>query len=134
MNHPQRGEIYWVNLDPTIGSEIAKTRPAVIISNNVGNQYAERVIVAPLTTANVGKVYPFEVKLEAGEGGIAQTSKVLLDQIRTVDKSRLGQKWGCFRQLVMRSQSFCVTPKGPSQMFRSTEFLRTLDNDSNASP
>lgn len=94
MSHPQRGEIYWVNLDPTIGSEIAKTRPALIISNNVGNQYADRVIVAPLTTANVTKVYPFEVKLEEGEGGVAQTSKVLLDQIRTVDKSRLGRKLG----------------------------------------
>ena len=94
MNHPQRGEIYWVNLDPTVGSEIAKTRPAVIISNNVGNQYAERVIVAPLTTANVDKVYPFEVKLAEGEGGVAQTSKVLLDQIRTVDKSRLGRRLG----------------------------------------
>ena len=94
MNHPQRGEIYWVNLDPTVGSEIAKTRPAVIISNNVGNQYAERVIVAPLTTANVDKVYPFEVKLAEGEGGVAQTSKVLLDQIRTIDKSRLGRRLG----------------------------------------
>ncbi len=92
MSYPQRGEVYWVNLDPTIGSEIAKTRPAVIISNNVGNQYADRVIVAPMTTANVAKVYPFEVKLEEGEGGVAQTCKVLLDQIRTVDKSRLGAK------------------------------------------
>ncbi len=94
MNYPQRGEIYWVNLDPTIGSEIAKTRPAVVISNNVGNQHADRVIVAPLTTANVMKVYPFEVKLEVSEGGVVQTSKVLLDQIRTVDKARLGSRLG----------------------------------------
>ena len=94
MNYPQRGEIYWVNLDPTIGSEIAKTRPAVVISNNVGNQHADRVIVAPLTTANVMKVYPFEVKLEVSEGGVVQASKVLLDQIRTVDKARLGSRLG----------------------------------------
>lgn len=94
MTYPQRGEIYWVNLDPTIGSEIAKTRPAVIISNNIGNQHAERVIVAPFTSANVAKVYPFEVKLEAGEGGVVQTCKILLDQIRTVDKARLGVKLG----------------------------------------
>ena len=94
MITPQRGEVYWVNLDPTSGSEIAKTRPAVIISNNIGNQYADRVIVAPMTTANVAKVYPFEVKLDKGEGGIVQTSKVLLDQIRTVDKARLGAKFG----------------------------------------
>ena len=94
MSFPQRGEVYWVNLDPTIGSEIAKTRPAVVISNNVGNQYADRVIVAPTTSTNVAKVYPFEVKLDPGEGGVAQTSKVLLDQIHTVDKTRLGGKDG----------------------------------------
>ena len=94
MSYPQRGELYWVNLDPTLGSEIAKTRPAVVISNNIGNQYADRVIVAPVTSANVARVYPFEVKLEVGEGGVVQTSKVLLDQIRTVDKTRLGAKLG----------------------------------------
>lgn len=94
MSFPLRGEIYRVNLDPTIGSEIAKTRPALIISNDTGNQYAGRVIIAPITTANVEKVYPFEVKLSIGEGGVSQPSKILLDQIRTVDKSRLGIKLG----------------------------------------
>lgn len=99
MNFPQRGEIYWVKLDPTIGSEIAKTRPALIISNDIGNQHAGRVIVAPITTANVEKVYPFEVKLPVGEGGVSQASKVLLDQIRTVDKSRLSTRLGTISKL-----------------------------------
>lgn len=94
MTHPQRGEIYWVTLDPVIGSEIAKTRPALIISNNVGNQFAERVIVAPISSGGVERVYPFEVLLPAGEAGLAKPSKVLLDQIRTVDKQRLGMKIG----------------------------------------
>ena len=94
MNYPRRGDLYWVSLDPTIGSEIAKTRPAVIISNNVGNQYAERVIVAPISTGDTNKIYPFEVKLAIGEGGIGQLSKVLLDQICTVDKARLGSRLG----------------------------------------
>lgn len=94
MSFPQRGEVYWVDLDPTIGSEIAKTRPAVIISNDVGNQYADRVIVAPISSGGTGKVYPFEVRLAAGEAGLAKVSKVLLDQIRTVDKARLGAKLG----------------------------------------
>ena len=94
MSVPLRGEIFWVNLDPTIGSEIAKTRPAVVISNNVGNQFADRVIVAPITSANVAKLYPFEVKVEAGEAGVAKPGKILLDQIRTVDKRRLGTKLG----------------------------------------
>ena len=94
MSYPQRGAVYWVHLDPTIGSEIAKTRPCVIISNNIGNQVADRVIVAPMTTGNVGKVYPCEVKVEVGEGGGAQPGKILLDQIRTVDKARLGNRIG----------------------------------------
>jgi mRNA interferase MazF len=90
MRFPRRGELYWVNLDPTIGSEIAKTRPALIISNDIGNQHADRVIVAPISSGGTGKVYPFEVLLRAGESGLAKDSKVLLDQIRTLDKSRLG--------------------------------------------
>src|SRR5215218_9317552 len=94
MKPPQRGELYWANLDPAIGSEIAKTRPALIISNNIGNQYADRVIVAPISSGSLGKIYPFEVLLKAGEGGLPKESKILLDQIRTLDKSRLGQQIG----------------------------------------
>lgn len=94
MSYPKRGEIYWVRLDPTIGSEIAKTRPAIIISNDVGNQYSERVVVAPITSKGVDKVYPFEVKIPKEESGINKISKILLEQIRTVDKSRLSRKIG----------------------------------------
>jgi mRNA interferase MazF len=56
-------------LDPAIGSEIAKTRPGLIISNDIGNQFADRVIVAPITSAGTSRVYPFEVRIEVGEGG-----------------------------------------------------------------
>ena len=94
MPSPRRGEIYWVNLDPTLGSEISKMRPAVIISNDIGNQYSQRVIVAPITSRRTQQIYPFEVRVEIGEGGLKESSKVLLDQIRTVDKSRLVRKLG----------------------------------------
>ena len=94
MSFPRRGELYWVTLDPTIGSEIAKTRPAVVISNDVGNQYADRVIVAPISSGSTDKIYPFEVLLQAAEAGLPKASKVLLDQIRTVDKQRLGARIG----------------------------------------
>lgn len=94
MSFPRRGEIYWVNLDPTVGSEIAKTRPAVIISNDIGNEYADRVIVAPITSGGLAKVYPFEVRISAGEAGLPRDSKAVLDQIRTLDKRRLGQRLG----------------------------------------
>jgi mRNA interferase MazF len=81
--------VHWVNLDPTVGSEIAKTRPVVIISNDLGNRHSPRVIVAPITSRHLDKVYPFEVLIPAGEGGLPQTSKALLNQTRTVDKARL---------------------------------------------
>jgi mRNA interferase MazF len=94
VNFPRRGDIYWVSLDPTVGTEIAKTRPAVIVSNDDGNELSARVIVAPTTSSNVTRVYPFEVLVQAGEGGLAHTSKVALDQMRAVDKQRLGRRIG----------------------------------------
>lgn len=84
---PKRGDIYWVNLDPTIGSEITKTRPALIISNNAGNEMSSRVIIAPITSS-VKMIYPFEVKIELR----SKDCKILLDQVRSVDKKRLGAK------------------------------------------
>ncbi|MBI2940066.1 MAG: type II toxin-antitoxin system PemK/MazF family toxin [Chloroflexi bacterium] len=94
MSFPRRGEIYWVNLDPTVGTEIAKIRPALIISNDIGNQYAARVIAAPITSRSLERVYPFEVEVPAGVGGLGNPSKVLLDQIRTLDRRRLGNRIG----------------------------------------
>lgn len=87
MNNPKRGEIYWANLDPTIGTEIGKKRPAVILSNDVSNVIASRVIVAPLTS-NATKIFPFEVPINLkGKNG-----KILLDQIRSIDKLRINDK------------------------------------------
>jgi mRNA interferase MazF len=94
VSHPRRGDLYRVNLDPVIGTEIAKTQPAVIISNDIGNEFSTRVIVVPLTTAGQDKVYPFEVLIPAAERGLPHPSKAALDQIRTVDKRRLGRYIG----------------------------------------
>lgn len=80
----KRGEVYWVNLDPTIGSEIKKTRPAVILSNNVQNRISARVVILPITS-NTEKLFPFEARITLQKKG----AKVLADQVRTVDKSRL---------------------------------------------
>jgi|SRR3989344_4900805 len=87
----RRGEIYWVQLDPAIGSEIKKTRPALVVSNDQNNEFSELVTVLPITS-QASKVYPFEVLLEAGQGGIKAKSKVKANQIRTVDKRRLSLK------------------------------------------
>jgi mRNA interferase MazF len=94
VSFPRRGEVFWVGLDPTVGSEIAKTRPALIISNDIGNEFASRVIVAPMTSRGLDRVFPFEVLAPLGEEGLPRDSKILLDQIRTIDKRRLGRRLG----------------------------------------
>ncbi len=86
-----RGQIYWVNLDPTIGSEIKKTRPALIVSNDANNQVADTVTVLPLTS-QTKVIRPFEVLLPAGVGGLKVASKLKANQIRTVDKQRLSTR------------------------------------------
>jgi mRNA interferase MazF len=93
MKIPKRGEIWIVNLDPTIGSEIRKTRPAIILSNNINNEYANTVTVIPVTSATK-KIYPFETFIPAGEVGLKKDSKAKANQIRTVDKLRLVQSIG----------------------------------------
>ena len=86
-NFPKRGEVFWVCLDPTIGSEIKKTRPGLILSNNTGNKISNRVIIAPITSST-SKIFPFEALLIIK----GKESKVVVDQIRAVDKQRLGNK------------------------------------------
>lgn len=94
MPYPKRGDIYWVKLDPVIGSEISKTRPALVISNDIGNEYSDRVIVAPITSKGLSRIYPFEVAIPKGTAGLEEDSKIILDQIRTVDKARLANRVG----------------------------------------
>ncbi len=90
----RRGEIFYVNLDPVKGSEQAGTRPVLVIQNDIGNEYAPTVIVAPLTTKAFSKTYPTNVNVPQGTAGLKQDSTVLLSQIRTIDKNRLSEKLG----------------------------------------
>jgi len=83
-----RGQIYLVQLDPAIGFEIKKTRPALIVSNDVNNQFSDTVTVLPLTS-QTKVIHPFEVLLPVGAGGLKVASKANANQIRTVDKKRL---------------------------------------------
>lgn len=93
MSELRRGDIWLVDLEPTIGCEINKTRPAVIIQNDVGNQYNQITIIAPVSS-NLAKIYPIHVKIEAKKTGIDQDSKVCLNHIRAIDKRRLIKKLG----------------------------------------
>ena len=85
----KRGEIHLASLDPTIGREISKTRPVVIISNDINNRFSGTITVLPVTSTNLRKIYPFEVKLPKGSGNLPKDSKVKADQIRTLDKRRI---------------------------------------------
>ena len=91
MSSPQRGDIYWINLDPTIGSEIKKTRPCVIISPNVANRSGSLVIVAPITKAQGKKVHFHELLLQKEGTNLQFHSKLKVFQLRCVDKKRLSE-------------------------------------------
>lgn len=94
MTLPERGEVYLVNFDPTIGSEIKKTRPALILQNDIANEHSPITIVAAITSKFDDTLYPTEVEISAGEGGLKQDSVVLLNQIRSIDRQRLVKKLG----------------------------------------
>lgn len=94
MTGIKRGEIHLASLDPTLGREIAKTRPVVIISNNISNQYSGTITILPVTSQNIGKIYPFEVKLKKGTANLPKNSKVKTDQIRSIDKRRIVKRIG----------------------------------------
>ena len=90
----RRGDLFWVDLNPTKGSEQAGRRPVLVIQNDIGNEVAPTVIVAPLTTKSFTKDYPINVHVPRGVAGLRENSTALLSQIRTIDKSRLEGKIG----------------------------------------
>jgi mRNA interferase MazF len=100
--YPARGEIYLVTLDPTVGAEISKTRPALVISNDINNQFSDTITVIPITSS-VDKIYPFEVLLPSVGAGLSKNSKAKCNQIRTIDKMRLVKLLGKLRPEVIEA-------------------------------
>jgi mRNA interferase MazF len=86
---PRRGDVFWVKLDPAQATEIGKTRPAVIVSNNSCNRYGTRVVVLPVTS-NIESLYPGEAMIEVQ----GRPARALGDQLRSIDKCRLGSRIG----------------------------------------
>lgn len=91
---PFRGEIYLVSFDPTLGHEIQKTRPAVVIQNDVSNQYSPITIVAAISSQFSEPPFPREVIIESSESGLPKRSAVIVNQIRSVDRQRLVKRLG----------------------------------------
>jgi len=98
-----RGDVYLVNLDPIVGNEIGKARPAVIIQNDIGNKFSPITIIAPIaSTKEITKPLPIMISLQKGEGGLKEESYVDCGQIRTIDKDkRLITKIGSLNKIKM---------------------------------
>ena len=84
----KRGDILYADLSPTVGSEINKRRPVLIVSNDANNRGASTLTVLPITS-NLSRIYPFEVAISASESGLPRDAKVQAQQIRTIAKERL---------------------------------------------
>lgn len=108
---PRRGDVYWVDLDPVAGTEIRKTRPAVIVSNDSCNRYGTRVVVLPITS-NVSSLFPGEalITIKGRQG------RALGDQIRSIDKSRLQARVGTVTPAEMTriDEALAITLRLPS--------------------
>ena len=85
----KRGEIVLVNLNPVIGSEQGKIRPALVIQNDLGNKFSPVTIIAPITSKKFSNEFPTNVEMSSNYSGLNKNSTILLNQIRTIDKSRI---------------------------------------------
>jgi len=101
ISTPKRGEIWFVSFDPSLGAEIQKTRPALILQNDTANRYSPITIVAAITSQFDEELYPTEVLIRAAEGGLQSNSVVLLNQIRSIDKQRLVRRLGTVTRATM---------------------------------
>ncbi len=90
----KRGEIYYADLSPVVGSEQGGIRPVLIVQNDVGNKYSPTVIAAAITSQREKTKLPTHIEINAQSCGLAKNSVVLLEQIRTIDKKRLKERMG----------------------------------------
>jgi len=93
----KRGDVYWVSFEPAQGAEIQKTRPALIVQNDVANRYSPISIVAAISSQFDETLFPTEVLVRAPEGGLMADSVVLLNQFRSIDKRRLLRRLGTLK-------------------------------------
>lgn len=89
----KRGDIYYADLSPVVGSEQGGVRPVLIVQNDIGNKFSPTVIAAAITSQRDKTNLPTHIEVDAGHCGLAKDSVVLLEQVRTIDKRRLREKW-----------------------------------------
>ena len=97
----KRGEIYYADLSPVVGSEQGGVRPVLIVQNNVGNRYSPTVIAAAITSQQSKAKLPTHIPIHADDCGLQKDSVVLLEQIRTIDKQRLKERMGAVDESYM---------------------------------
>jgi len=101
-----RGAVLQISLDPTVGHEIEKSRPCLVVQNDIGNQYSPMTIVVPIEGAeHVARLYPINVFIPKGEGGLEKDSVALCNQIRCVDEARFGKTYGVVSAETMKKVS-----------------------------
>jgi mRNA interferase MazF len=112
---PRRGSVHYIRLDPTVGREIRKTRPVVVISNDHMNELAATILVMPITGGRYD--YYHCIPIEPPEGGLKKPSSIVTEQIRAVDKARLGRRLGAVSSETMARiedaiRDHCGLPEG----------------------
>lgn len=105
----KRGEIYYADLSPVVGSEQGGVRPVLIVQNDVGNKFSPTVIAAAITSQKDKTALPTHIEVDAVNCGLAKDSVVLLEQVRTIDKRRLKEKMGSLDNVDMSKVDHALT-------------------------
>ena len=110
MEHKEvkRGEVFYADLSPVVGSEQGGVRPVLIVQNDVGNRHSPTVIAAAITSKQDKTNLPTHIGIKAGTGGLTRDSVVLLEQVRTLDKKRLREKMGHVEERVMEKVDLAI--------------------------
>nr|WP_304059439.1 type II toxin-antitoxin system PemK/MazF family toxin [Enterocloster clostridioformis] len=107
-NEIQRGDMFYADLTPVVGSEQGGVRPVVIIQNDIGNQYSQTVIAAAITSRTEKRKMPTHIKLYGCHRGLHRDSVVLLEQVRTIDRARLREYIGRLNSATMRHVDYAI--------------------------
>lgn len=130
MNNIRRGDIYYADLSPVIGSEQGGLRPVLIVQNDVGNKYSPTVIAAAITSKMTKSKLPTHIDIFGDKVGLSKDSVILLEQIRTIDKKRLKEKMGHLDDDLMHEVNDAITISFGLGTKTYSDIQKTYDNAS----